>query len=158
MQWKIGRFHKKPAKFVANPSANGYNSKKKLKNMDLRYGKERYKGMQSETIVLMFDIIILILGTYALYAAVRMKKTGIPSAILIPAQEQPRIRNAEGFCQKMYQPTLVFGSAVCLYGIADLSNQFVLKQPVVDLLSTACFLIAIVWYVKKLRQVKEEHL
>ncbi len=114
--------------------------------------------MQSEVIVLMFDIIILILGTYALYAAVHMKKTGIPSAILIPAQEQPRIRNAEGFCQKMYQPTLVFGSVVCLYGIVDLSNQFVLKQPVVDLLSTASFLIAIVWYVKKLRQVKEEHL
>ena len=133
-------------------------AKRNEKNMDLRYGKERYKGMQSEMIVLMFDIIILILGTYALYAAVHMKKTGIPSAILIPAQEQPRIRNAEGFCQKMYQPTLVFGSVVCLYGIVDLSNQFVLKQPVVDLLSTASFLIAIVWYVKKLRQVKEEHL
>lgn len=114
--------------------------------------------MKSETIVLVFDIIILILGLDALFSAVRVKKTGIPSAILIPREEQDRIRNKEAFCGKMYQPTILFGIIICLYGVADLLNRNVLKLPFVDLLSIACFLIVCVWYLRKLREVKGEHL
>lgn len=113
--------------------------------------------MKSESIVLVFDIIILILGLDALFSAVRMKKTGIPSAILIPREEQNRIRNKEAFCRKMYRPTILFGIMICLYGVADLLNRKVLKLPFVDLLSIACFLIVCVWYLRKLREVKGEH-
>lgn len=113
--------------------------------------------MQSETIVLAFDVIILILGLDALFSAVRMKKTGIPSAILIPKEEQGRIKNKEEFCGKMYRPTILFGMIICLYGVADLFNRCVLKLPFVDLLSMACFLIVCVWYIRKLREVKKEH-
>lgn len=113
--------------------------------------------MQSETIVLVFDVIILILGLDALFSAVRMKKTGIPSAILIPKEEQGRIKSKEEFCGKMYLPTILFGIIICLYGVTDLLNRRVLHLPFVDILSIACFLIVCVWYLSKLREVKKEH-
>ena len=51
--------------------------------------------MSSEMIVLIFDMIIFIFGADALYAAVRMKKTGVPSAILIPKEEQGKVKNPD---------------------------------------------------------------
>lgn len=113
--------------------------------------------MSSEMIVLIFDIIIFIFGVDALYAAVRMKKTGAPSAILIPKEEQIKVKNPEKFCQKMYQPTIVFGLMICLYAAVDFANRRVFHVPVADLLSIACFLIVCIWYVRKLREVKGEH-
>ena len=113
--------------------------------------------MSSEMIVLLFDIIILILGIAAIHAAIRMKKTGVPSAILIPKEEQARVRNAESFCEKMYQPTILFGALICLYGGVDILNRHFLKVPLMDILSMACFLIVCIWYVRKLREVKGEH-
>ena len=113
--------------------------------------------MSSEMIVLLFDIIILILGINAILSAVRMKKTGIPSAILIPKEEQGRVRNAKEFCEKLYQPTILFGIMICLYGAADILNSQVIKLPALDLLSMACFLSVCIWYVRKLREVKGEH-
>ncbi|KAI4447064.1 hypothetical protein C823_001583 [Eubacterium plexicaudatum ASF492] len=113
--------------------------------------------MSSEIIVLIFDLIILMFGAVAIYAAVRMKKTGEPSAILIPKEEQQKVRNAEQFCTKMYQPTILFGLLICLYGAVDIWNRQMLKAPALDLLSIACFLIVCIWYVRKLREVKEEH-
>lgn len=113
--------------------------------------------MSSEMIVLIFDMIIFIFGADALYAAVRMKKTGVPSAILIPKEEQRKVKNPEMFCQKMYQPTIVFGLMICLYAAADFINRKVFQVPAADLLSMGCFLIVCVWYVKKLREVKGEH-
>lgn len=114
--------------------------------------------MSSETVVLVFDIIILIFGMNALLNALRMKKTGIPSAILIPKQEQPKIKNREAFCEKMYQPTILFGIMICLYGIMDILNNYVIRMMYVDLISIVCFLIVCAWYVKKLREVKEAHM
>ncbi|MDE7313965.1 MAG: hypothetical protein K2N87_20485 [Eubacterium sp.] len=114
--------------------------------------------MSSEIVVLVFDIIILILGADALFSALRMKKTGIPSAILIPKQEQSKIKNREAFCDKMYQPTILFGIMICLYGIMDMLNNYVIRIMYVDLISIVCFLIVCAWYVKKLREVKEAHM
>lgn len=113
--------------------------------------------MSSEMIVLLFDIIILIFGIDAIYAAIRMRKTGVPSAILIPKEEQARVRHAETFCEKMYRPTILFGVMICLYGIVDILNRQFLKVPIMDILSMACFLIVCIWYVRKLREVKGEH-
>lgn len=113
--------------------------------------------MSSEMIVLIFDVIIFIFGADALYAAVRMKKTGVPSAILIPKEEQAKVKNPEKFCQKMYQPTIMFGLMICLYAAADFINRRVFQAPAVDLLGMACFFIVCIWYVKKLREVKGAH-
>lgn len=83
--------------------------------------------MQSETIVLLFDIILFILGIYALACAIRMKKTAIPSAILIPKEEMPKMKNTKDFCQKMYVPTVLFAVVICLYGVIDIFNRYVWK-------------------------------
>ena len=114
--------------------------------------------MSSDKIVLLFDVIVLIFGLYACAAALRMKKTGIPSGILIPKAEQPCLKNAAQFCGKMYQPTIFFGCMSCVYGLADLLNRCVLKLPYVDLLSMVCFLGVCYWYIRKLLVVKAAHL
>lgn len=114
--------------------------------------------MSSDIVVLVFDVILVFLGFYACAAALRMKKTGIPSAILIPKEEQPYLKNAPQFCRKMYQPTVLFGCMSCVYGLTDLLNRCALKLPFLDLVSLACFLGVCYWYVKKLLAVKAEHL
>lgn len=114
--------------------------------------------MSSEIVVLVFDIIILILGVNTLFSALRMKKTGIPSAILIPKEEQARIRNQKAFCEKIFQPTLLFGILICVYGVADLCNSFVVRVPYMDIACIACFLLVCAWYMKKLRDAKDAHM
>lgn len=114
--------------------------------------------MSSEIVVLVFDIIICILGVNAILSALRMKKTGIPSSILIPGEEQFKIRNKEVFCEKMYQPTVLFGVMICLYGVVDVLNSYVIRVAYVDLVCMGCFLIVCAWYLKKLRDVKEMHM
>lgn len=113
--------------------------------------------MSSEIVVLVFDIIILILGADALLSALRMKKTGVPSAILIPRQEQADIRDKKAFCEKMYQPTVLFGVMICLYGVMDILNNYVIRVAYIDFITIACFLIVCAWYLKKLRVAKEGH-
>ena len=85
--------------------------------------------MSSYKIVLVFDIILLIFGLYACAAAMRMKKTGVPSEILIPKEEQRCLKDAPQFCGKMYLPTVLFGCLSCVYGAFDFINRQALKVP-----------------------------
>lgn len=114
--------------------------------------------MASDEIMLLFDIIILVYGFYGIFSGVRMKSTGIPSAILVSKDELPKVKNAEEFCNKMYQPTIIFGGMACLFGILQILNQYVIKRALADILGVACFLIVCAWYVKELRKAKEGHL
>lgn len=113
--------------------------------------------MSSDFIMLLFDIIILVYGVYGIFSAVRMKNTGIPSAILVSRDEINKVKNAKEFCNKMYQPTLVFGAMACIYSLLEVLNQYVIKQALVDIFGVVCFLIVCAWYVKELRKVKEKH-
>lgn len=114
--------------------------------------------MSSYKIVLVFDIILLIFGLYACAAAMRMKKTGVPSEILIPKEEQRCLKDAPQFCGKMYLPTVLFGCLSCVYGAFDFINRQVLKVPFVEYVGMVCFLGGCYWYVRKLLAVKGEHL
>lgn len=114
--------------------------------------------MSSEKIVQLLDVIIFIMGIMVIYQAVRMKKTGIPSQILIPKEEQPVLKHAKEFCSRMYQPTILFGSIISLYGAADIVNRRMFKVPAAEFLLVACFLAASFWYIRRLRKVKEEHI
>lgn len=113
--------------------------------------------MPSDFMVIIFDVLILILGFYGIASAIRMKDTGIPSALLVRQDEIPRMRDVKGFCSQMSQPTVVFSAAASLYGAADLLNQYVLKLAYVDIIGIFCFLIVCIWYVRKLRQAREVH-
>lgn len=123
---------------------------------DEKSGKEKLI-MSSDTIMLIFDIVILLYGVYAAASAVRMKKTGIPSAILLSKEESGRVRNAKEFCGCMYQPTLIFGVLGCLYGVVALLNQYVFRQSLIEIFGVVCFLIVCGWYVKELRKAKERY-
>lgn len=114
--------------------------------------------MSSDTIMLIFDLIIFGYGLYGVLSAIRMKKTGIPSTILVSKEELPKIKNPQKFCQKMYQPTVVFGCMACVFGGIEVVNQYVIKRAFVDILGVVCFLIVCAWYVKEMRRAKEEHL
>lgn len=114
--------------------------------------------MSSDEIMFLFDIIILVYGIYGVFSAVRMKNTGIPSAILVSKDELPKVKNAKEFCNKMYQPTIIFGGMACLFGGTQILNQYVIKRALVDILGVVCFLIVCAWYVKELRKAKEGHL
>lgn len=112
--------------------------------------------MSSGNTMLLFDVLILILGFYGMFSAVRMKNTGIPSAILMSRDELVKIRNAKEFCARMYRPTMIFSAMAFLYGALDILNQYVLKLPYADIIGVVCFLIVCLWFVRELRKVKED--
>lgn len=111
--------------------------------------------MSSDAIMLVYDVIILICGLYGIVSAVQMKKSGIPSAILVSKEEAGNMKQAAKFCDAMYHPTIIFGGMACLYGLAALLNQYVFKQMFVEILGIVCFLFVCVWYLKKLRTAKD---
>jgi len=108
-------------------------------------------------VMLVFDIIILLYGVYAVISAVRMKKTGIPSAILLSREETGKVRNEKEFCRCMVQPTVTLGIMGILYSVVTLLNRYVFKQGLVELFGVVCFLIVCGWYVKELRKAKERY-
>ncbi len=111
--------------------------------------------MSSDAIMLVYDVLILICGLYGIYSAVQMKKTGIPSAILISKEESGNMKQAEKFCDAMYHPTILFGAVACLYSLAALLNQYFFKQFVIEILGIVCFLLVCAWFLKKMRIAKD---
>lgn len=114
--------------------------------------------MSSDTIMLLFNLIILIFGFYGIFSAVHMKRTGIPSTLIVSKGEASSVAKKEEFCDHLYVPTVIFGVVSCLYGIVTLFNQYVLQQQLIKILAVVCYLIVCMWYVKELQKIKADYL
>ncbi len=114
--------------------------------------------MSSDTVMTLFDTIILILGLYGVYSAVRMKQTRIPPSLFVSREELDCIKDAGGFCGRIYLPTIRFGAAACLYGAAALVTRHVLRCRPVYIVAALLFLAVCVWYVKELQKVKKDYM
>ncbi|MCR5641027.1 MAG: hypothetical protein K6G04_06700 [Lachnospiraceae bacterium] len=67
-----------------------------------------------------FDVILLLLGAYLVYAAVIMKKNGnIPSSI-VPAIKLQTCRDEKGFAKYLFPWVLAFALASFLFGLVSL--------------------------------------
>ncbi len=114
--------------------------------------------MSADGMMLIFDVIVLIYGIYGIYSAFQMRKTGVPSKILVSQEEIYKIRNAKEFCERMFKPTLIFGVMACAYSLVEALNQYVIRRGFVDILCAVCIVAGCVWYCRELRRVRAEHI
>ncbi len=114
--------------------------------------------MSPDAMMMLFNLIIFIFGTYGVILAVRMKKSGKPPSFLISEEEAERIEDVPGFCYRLYMPTLVLGIAACVYGILMCCIQYLVRQHLAKVTAGICFLAVCMWYVRKLQSIKEAYM
>lgn len=80
--------------------------------------------MESINFLMIFDIVILGYGFLIVRGALQMHKTNVPASMLIPAEELTGCKDPVGFCEAMYQKTLVFGILCIVYGAVCTINEY----------------------------------
>ena len=114
--------------------------------------------MDTASFMVLFDVIILGYGLYVIYSAMKMKKTGEPSNILINEEELVGARDIKSFCAAMATPFSVLGLAAVLYGIVGLVNDLLINIPMLNFFSIVIFLILCFWFFRLLKKNKAEFL
>ena len=82
-----------------------------------------------------------------------MHKTNVPASMLIPAEELTGCKDPVGFCEAMYQKTLVFGILCIVYGAVCTINEYGLGS-----IALTVFIIAVLWFCKEMRSAREKYL
>ena len=110
--------------------------------------------MNSDSFMLLFDVIILCYGVYLVYSGYQMKNTHQPSNLIINQADLIGARDVKGFCDAMFKPTVIFGMMAALYGIVGFVNDRFVDESMVNLVSIALFLIMCVWFMKEMKKKK----
>ncbi len=109
-------------------------------------------------VMLLFDIIIVIFGAYMVGAALKMKKTGVISAVVITQEEIARCRDNAGFIAFMYWKEAVFGVIVALVGVLGVINDLLLSLGIFNVVEMLIFLAAFLWFQNELRRAREKYI
>ena len=109
----------------------------------------------SDTIMTIFDVIVLLLGAYLIFCAVKMKKTDeIPSILLAP-KELKLCKNPYDFIDYMFPFLLIFGIVCVIFGIVSIIMDAILHLPgIYDGIAVLILLTVWVWFSMMLRRAK----
>lgn len=113
---------------------------------------------ENVNVISLIHVLLIIYGAYSLVSAGKMKRDRQISQWLLSANELPRVRDTEGFCDTMTPPTLVFGLSCILYGLIALLNTYYLSNEVLHFILLLAFLVCIIWYVTSLRKAKKTYI
>ena len=115
--------------------------------------------MESINFLMIFDIVILGYGFLIVRGALQMHKTNVPASMLIPAEELTGCKDPVGFCEAMYQKTLVFGILCIVYGAVCTINEYGLGSiKLLNIIALTVFIIAVLWFCKEMRSAREKYL
>jgi hypothetical protein len=108
---------------------------------------------------IIFDVILLFLGIYIIYAGCKMKKEQQVGTLFVAQEELMRCKDVEGFVAFLFPKTLVFGGISLLFGVQGLCNDMIYAMPQwVNVLMIVLFLAAWVWFSAMLRKGKGKFL
>lgn len=110
--------------------------------------------MSSINFLIIFDVVILGYGLIIIFAAIKMKKTGIPAGILIPEEDIIGSKDPKGFCEAMYAKTLGFGVVCVLYGVISMISDIVMQSNLVNSIALAVLIVAVLFYCNVMRQAR----
>lgn len=114
--------------------------------------------MNSDSFMILFDVIILGYGMYMVYSAYQMRKTHQPPSMLINQSELIGARDVKGFCEAMFKPFVLFGVMAAIYGIVGLINDLYVEVFGMNVASVALFLILCFWFFKEMKKNKSKFL
>ena len=109
-------------------------------------------------VISVIHVLLIVYGAYSLVSAGKMKRDREISQWLLSANELPRVRDREGFCDAMTPPTFVFGLSCILNGLLALINTYYITNEVLHFILLVAFLVCIIWYVTSLRKAKKAYI
>ncbi len=108
-----------------------------------------------------FDILLIIFGGYMIFAAVRMKKTGKISTLIVPASEIERIHDKESFIEEVYGKMALFASVIACYGVFGTLTDVIPGIPGVaigNIIGILIFFVVMFWFFKSLSKAKGKYM
>lgn len=107
---------------------------------------------------IMFDLLIAAYGVFMLVSANKMKQTGEPSPTFLPRYELDRCIDKRGFISEVYPKILLFASIIFAYGVLEMVNDYILRNPYVDTVGKVVFIITFVWFVLMLKKLRKKYI
>lgn len=114
--------------------------------------------MTSDSMMILFDFIILGYGLYMVYSAYQMKKTNQPPTLIVNQADLIGARDVKSFCEAMFKPFVLFGMMAIIYGVIGLVNDMYLKTPMMNFVSVLLFLILCFWFLREMKKNKIKYL
>ncbi len=108
-----------------------------------------------------FDILLLVFGSYMIFAALRMKKSGKISTLIVPAAEIERIRDKEGFIAEVYGKMMLFAAVIACYGLFGTLTDLIPGIPGVavgNIIGILIFFVVMFWFFKSLSKAKGKYM
>ena len=97
-------------------------------------------------IMTIFDLLIFVVGVYMVIAALRMKRTGVISTVLVTEEESHSCVDKEGFIRDMYWRETLLGALMVLLGIFGVLNDRVISFRAGGIVEMLVFLAAFLWF------------
>ncbi|MCR5144063.1 MAG: hypothetical protein K6B67_01995 [Lachnospiraceae bacterium] len=108
--------------------------------------------------MIVFNFILLFLGVYLLYAAVKMKKDEIIPRAFVAEEEMKSCTDEAGFARFLYPRTLVFSIASLLVGIEGVVNDMIVElNGHINIVMIIVFLAAWLYFSSALRKGRGEY-
>ena len=111
----------------------------------------------SDIVIIIFDVIVLFLGAYLIFCAVKMKKKDEIPPILLAPKELSLCKNPYGFIDNMFPFLLIFGIVCVIFGALNILGDTVLDFPRIVYGISVVVLIAVwIWFSMMLKRAKAE--
>jgi len=105
-------------------------------------------------IMFIFEIIVLVLGTLIVLKSISMKKDKKVPAFFISQYELKKIKNEEGIASDLFPYSIGFGIICLAFGVEGIIDELVDLPTLVDTGAVVLFLAAWFWFSFSLRRLK----
>ena len=106
----------------------------------------------------LFDLIAVFFGIYMIGSALKMKRTGEISTIIMTAKEIEKCKDKAGYIAFIYWKEAVFGALFILVGIIGFINSYVVSLGLwLNAIDLLIFLGAFLWFYHELGEARERY-
>ncbi len=113
--------------------------------------------MTNADMMVIFDVIITIMGSYIIFSTIKMKKEQMVPNLFVPVEEMSRCKDTSGFIAYLFPRGIIFGLVSVAFGIEGVCNDMFLNLgQIVNVIMIVIFIAAWVWFSMQLRKGKEK--
>lgn len=104
-------------------------------------------------------VIILACGLYCFYSYFKMKKTGVPSDVILLSKDEANrpCKDKAAFMAKTSPLVLMLSVVTTVYGIIDVVNSYVFEMSIVDTVAGVIFFIVLIVYMVQTQKIKRAY-
>jgi hypothetical protein len=122
------------------------------------YNRGKTTGGQDMDIMMIMDAVILLFGLYMLVSALKMKKSGVISELLLTREEIARCKKTADLITFIYWREAAFGVVLAAAGVLGLVNERLVSLGNLKFAGLAVFLAAFLWFRIQLKNARERFL